>query len=87
MSTGRHANRVVVGSGTHDARGGDIRMSEEIGYRMTRLRMQAEHERQAAVRAPRSSVRLWLGHALVAFGRFIEGAGPREEECGSPIRA
>jgi len=37
--------------------------------------------------ARRSSARLWLGRALVTFGRFVEGTGAGEQECGSSIRA
>jgi hypothetical protein len=57
-----------------------------IEYRLARLRTEAEHERLAAIRARRSSARLWLGRALVTFGRFVEGAGAGEQECGSSIR-
>jgi hypothetical protein len=67
-------------------------MAVEIGYwlieyRLARLRREAERERLAAMHARRSSARLWLGRALVTFGRFVEGAGAVEQECGSSIRA
>ena len=67
-------------------------MAVEIGYRLieyrlARLRTEAEHERLAAMHARRSSARLWLGRALVTFGRFVEGTGAGEQECGSSIRA
>jgi hypothetical protein len=90
MTTGIHPDRAPAGWGTHDATRGDAAMAVEIeyrmiGYRMARLRAEAEHERMAAIHARRSSARLWLGRALVTFGRFVEGAG--EQECGSSIRA
>jgi hypothetical protein len=67
-------------------------MAVEIGYRLieyrlARLRTEAERERLAAMHARRSSARLWLGRALVTFGRFVEGTGAVEQECGSSIRA
>ena len=58
-----------------------------IEYRETRLRTEAERERLAAMQPRRSSARLWLGRALVTFGRFVEGAGAVEQECGSSVRA
>jgi len=80
--------------GTHHTIGGDAPMAVEIEYRMkmieyrlARLRTEAERERLAAMHARRSSARLWLGRALVTFGRFVEGTGAGEQECGSSIRA
>jgi hypothetical protein len=62
-------------------------MAVEIDYRMARLRTEAEHERLAAVQVRRSPARLRLGRALVALGRFVEGAGAGENESRSPIQA
>jgi len=90
MTTGTHPDRALTGWGTHDATGVDPRMCVEVAYRMTRLRAEAENERLArlaAMHARRSSARLWLGRALVTFGRFVEGGGSGEKECRSPIRA
>jgi hypothetical protein len=89
MST-RHPDRAPAGWSMHDATGVDPRTCVEVAYRMTRLRTEAEHERLArsvAVHARRSSARLWLGRALVTFGRLVEGGGSHEKECHSPIRA
>jgi hypothetical protein len=94
MTTGTHPDRAPAGWGTHHTIGGDAPMAVEIEYRMkmieyrlARLRTEAEHERLAAMHARRSSARLWLGRALVTFGRFVEGTGAGEQECGSSIRA
>jgi hypothetical protein len=61
-------------------------MGVEIAFRMTRLRAEARRERLARVQTRRSSVRLWLGRALVTVGRFVEGTGAGEQECGSSVR-
>ena len=94
MTTGTHPDRAPAGWGTHHTIGGDAPMAVEIEYRMkmieyrlARLRTEAERERLAAMHARRSSARLWLGRALVTFGRFVEGTGAGEQECGSSIRA
>ena len=87
MSTGSHPDRAAAGWSTHEATGGDARMAVEIGYRMGRLRMEADKERLVARSRRRFAARLWIGRALVAFGRFVEGRGPLEEDCGSPARA
>jgi hypothetical protein len=92
MTTGTHPDRAPAGWGTHHTIGGDATMAVEIGYwlieyRLARLRTEAERERLAAMHARRSSARLWLGRALVTFGRFVEGTGAGEQECGSSIRA
>ena len=87
MTRGIHADQGRGSWSTHDATGAEARMAVEIGYRMTRLREEADHERLAARIGRRSSTRLWLGRALVSLGRFVEGAGPREEERGRPVRA
>jgi hypothetical protein len=92
MTTGTHPDRAPAGWGTHHTIGGDATMAVEIGYwlieyRLARLRTEAERERLAAMQPRRSSARLWLGRALVTFGRFVEGAGAVEQECGSSIRA
>ena len=86
MSRGTHLDRAAVGWSMHEATGGDVRMSVEIGYRMARLRLEADNERLASTSRRRTSARLWLGRALVAFGRFVEGPAQREEECGGAIR-
>ena len=62
-------------------------MAAEIGYRMTRLRTEADHERLVAVPAHPSSPRRWIGRRLVSFGRFIEGASSPERECAHPAGA
>ena len=92
MTTGTHPDRAPPGWGTHHTIGGHATMAVEIGYRLIEyrlawLRTEAEHERLAAMHARRSSARLWLGRALVTFGRFVEGTGAGEQECGSSIRA
>jgi hypothetical protein len=86
MTTGIHPDRAPTGWQTHHATGGDTRMAVEIRYRMARLRTEAERERLARIHARRASVRLWLGRALVTFGRFVEGAGPGDKESRRSIR-
>jgi hypothetical protein len=87
MSNGIAPGRAPARAGTHHATGGDARMAVEISYRITRLRTQAEHERLATRRARHASARTRLGHALMALGRFVEGAGTHDTECSSPLRA
>jgi hypothetical protein len=86
MSRGIDLDRAAAGWSMHEATGGDARMAVEIGYRMTRLRLEADHERLASTSRRRTSARLWLGRFLVAFGRFVEGPTPREEDCGGAVR-
>ena len=87
MSTRIRPDHAPAGLGLYEAIGGDPRMAVEIEYRMARLRTEAEDERLARTLRRRSPARLWLGRALVTLGRLVEGAGPREEERGSPVRA
>ncbi len=87
MSNGIGPGRAPAQAGTHDATGGDARMAVEVAYRMTRLRTQAEHERLGTGRARRLSARSRLGHALMALGRFVEGAGACDTERADPLRA
>src|SRR5664280_2235705 len=58
MTTGTHPDRAPAGWGTHHTIGGDATMAVEIGYWLIEYRL----------------ARLWLGRALVTFGRFVEGA-------------
>ena len=62
-------------------------MGVEIDFRMTRLRAKAQRERLVSIQARRASVRLWLGRALVALGRFVEGTDASEQEYVSSVRA
>ena len=87
MTNGIGPGRAPRRMGTHDATGGDARMAVEVAYRMTRLRMEAEHARLTAGPVRRASARSRLGHALVALGRLVEGAGTHETECANPLRA
>ena len=87
MTNGIGPGRAPRRRGTHDATGGDARMAVEVAYRMTRLRMEAEHARLTAGPARRASARSRLGHALVALGQLVEGAGTHETECANPLRA
>ena len=87
MSSGIGPGRTPAHTGTQDATGGDARMAVEVAYRMTRLRTEAEHARLTARCAPRASLRSRLGRALMALGRFVEGAGARETESADPLRA
>lgn len=87
MSNGIGPGRAPAHTGSHDATGGDPRIAVEVAYRMTRLRTEAEHERLVLGRARRASARSRLGHAIMALGRFVEGAGTQETECSSLLRA
>lgn len=86
MNRGSHLDRAAAGWSMHEATEVDPR-AIEIGYRMAQLRLEAEHERLAATSRGSSSARLWLGRALVTFGRFVEGTTPREEDCGGAVHA
>lgn len=87
MTAGSGPDRASARWDARDAVRGDARMGTEIAFRMTRLRAEAQRERLVKIQARHSSVRLWLGRALVALGRFVEGTGASEQECGSSIRA
>jgi hypothetical protein len=87
MTNGIGPGRAPRRTGTHDAIGGDARMAVEVAYRMTRLRREAEHARLTAAPVRRASARSRLGHALVALGRLVEGAGTHETESANPLRA
>ena len=87
MTTGPRPDRASTRWDARDAVRGNARMGVEIAYRMTRLRVEAQREGLASIQARRSSVRLWLGRALVALGRFVEGTGAGEQEYGSSVRA
>ena len=84
MNRGSHLDHAAAGWTMHDATRDGPR-AVEIGYRMAQLRLEAEHERLAATSGRSTSARLWLGRALVTFGRFVEGATPREEDCGGAL--
>lgn len=90
MNTRMHPDRAPAGWSMREETGLDPGMCVEVAYRIKRLRTEAERERLArsvAVHARRSSARLWLGRALVTFGRSAEGAGSHERESRSSIRA
>ena len=86
MNRGSHLDRAAASWYMQDATRDDPR-AVEISYRMAQLRLEAEHERLAATSRRSSSARLWLGRALVTFGRFVEGTTPREEDCGGAVHA
>ena len=87
MTTGPRPDRTSTRSDPRDAVREDAGMGVEIAFRMTRLRAEAQREGLASIQTRRSSVRLWLGRALVTLGRFVEGTGAGEQECGSSVRA
>jgi len=87
MTTGRRPDNASSRWDARDVARGDARMGVEIDFRMTRLRAEAQRERLVSIQARRASVRLWLGRALVALGRFVEGTDASEQEYASSVRA
>ena len=90
MRSGRYSGRELVGRGMSTETGADLLTRIAVADRMGRLQTEAEHERLVrSLRVPsrRISARSRLGHALMALGRFVEGAGAHQTECPSPLHA
>jgi hypothetical protein len=87
MGNGIGPGRQLAQTSMHRTREGDVRMTTEIAYRMTRLRAEAERERLVTAPARRVSARARLGHAVMFLGCLIEGAGSQEGDCGRLLRA